>query len=126
MLELGHGKDGRLGKGVMAAEARDPETVAMLGDMAGQADYLRPYEFLERVLIRHDGRRRLLARLGREAEDPVDEILVQALVYEAREAPSLTGFVAWIEAGDIKVRREMEHGANEIREIGRASGRERG
>ncbi|MFQ5566255.1 MAG: PD-(D/E)XK nuclease family protein, partial [Paracoccaceae bacterium] len=56
-----------------------------------------------------------LARLGREAEDPIDELLAQALAYEAREAPSLAGFVAWIEAGDIRVRREMERGAGEIR-----------
>jgi ATP-dependent helicase/nuclease subunit A len=99
----------------MDAEVRHPETAAMLRDMAGQADFLRPYEFLERVLIDHDGRRRLLARLGREAEDPIDELLAQALAYEAREAPSLAGFIAWIEAGDIKVKREMERGADEIR-----------
>jgi ATP-dependent helicase/nuclease subunit A len=115
LFALAHGREGSLWRAVMKAEARHPESVAMLQDMADQADYLRPYEFLERVLIRHDGRRRLLARLGPEAEDPIDELLVQALVYEAREAPSLAGFIAWIEAGDIKVKREMERGAGEVR-----------
>ncbi|HSF96127.1 MAG TPA: double-strand break repair helicase AddA [Thermohalobaculum sp.] len=115
LFALAHGRPGTLWHAVMAAEDRHPETVEMLRDMAGRADFLRPFEFLERVLIRHDGRRRLLARLGREAEDPIDELLAQALAYEAREAPSLAGFVAWIEAGDIKVKREMERGAGEIR-----------
>jgi ATP-dependent helicase/nuclease subunit A len=115
LFALAQGRRGSLWQAVMAAEARHPRTVAMLRDMAGRADFLRPYEFLERVLIGHDGRRRLLARLGHEAEDPIDELLAQALAYEAREAPSLAGFIAWIEAGDIKIRREMERGADEVR-----------
>jgi ATP-dependent helicase/nuclease subunit A len=115
LFALAHGREGTLWQAVMAAGGRHGQAVAMLRDMAGRADYLRPYEFLERVLIRHDGRRRLLTRLGREAEDPIDELLAQALAYEAREAPSLAGFVAWIEAGDIKVKREMERDADEIR-----------
>ncbi|MCH8168422.1 MAG: double-strand break repair helicase AddA [Proteobacteria bacterium] len=115
LFALAHGREGSLWRAVMAAEVRHGQTAAMLRDMAGRADYLRPYEFLERVLIRHDGRRRLLARLGREAEDPIDELLAQALAYEASEAPSLAGFVAWIEAGEIKVKREMERGTDEIR-----------
>ncbi len=115
LFELAHGRIGSLLQAVTAPESPCPEVGDMLRDMAGQADFLRPYEFLERALIRHDGRRRLLARLGHEAEDPVDELLVQALVYESREAPTLAGFVAWIEAGDIQVKREMEQGSGEIR-----------
>ncbi|MHA1529604.1 MAG: UvrD-helicase domain-containing protein, partial [Alphaproteobacteria bacterium] len=89
LFALAHGRQGSLWQALMEAQAQYPETVAMLRDMAGRADFLRPYEFLERALIRHDGRKRLLARLGREAEDPIDELLAQALAYEAREAPSL-------------------------------------
>jgi ATP-dependent helicase/nuclease subunit A len=115
LFALAHGRQGTLWRAVAEARAEHPEVAGMLADMAGRADYLRPYEFLERVLVRHDGRRRLLARLGQEAEDPIDELLAQALAFEAREAPSLTGFVAWIEAGDIQVKREMERGADEVR-----------
>jgi ATP-dependent helicase/nuclease subunit A len=66
----------------------------MLADLAGQADFLRPYEMLQRLLIRHGGRRRLIARLGAEAEDGIDALLDQALAYERAEPPSLTGFIA--------------------------------
>ncbi|MEL7001086.1 MAG: double-strand break repair helicase AddA, partial [Pseudomonadota bacterium] len=87
----------------------------MVFDLAGQADFLRPYEFLERILIRHGGRQRLLARLGIEAEDAINELLSQALHFETRAIPSLAGFIRWIEAGDIDVKREMDTGAGTVR-----------
>jgi len=100
-----------------AVQASDAHAgvAAMLRDMAGQADFLRPYEFFERALIAHDGRRRLLARLGPEAEDAVDELLAQALAYEADNVPSLAGFVAWLETGEHVVKREMDQTAGQVR-----------
>ncbi len=69
------------------AAERYPETLACLDDLRGQADYLRPYELIDRILTRHDGRRRLVARLGAEAEDGIDALLAQALAYERIEVP---------------------------------------
>ena len=60
--------------------------------MRKQADFQRPYEILEHMLTQEGGRKRMLARLGPEAEDPIDELLTQALDYESRETPSLAGF----------------------------------
>ena len=80
-----------------------------------QADYLRPYELLQRILIRHDGRRRLVARLGTEAADGIDALLDQALAYERVEAPSLTGFLAWIDRDTVEVKRRIEEGADQVR-----------
>ena len=60
------------------------------------------------MLTRHDGRRRLLARLGPEAEDGIDELLAQALAYEQSEVPSLTGFLAWMDTDDIEVKRQLD------------------
>ena len=108
LFELAHRREGSLWQAVQRSAHR--AVADFLADMAAQADFLRPYEFLERVLVRHDGRRRLLARLGTEAEDAMDELLAQAFAYESSEAPSLTGFVAWIEASEIQVKREMETG----------------
>ena len=65
---------------------RWPEVRALLADLLAQADYLRPFELIARILIRHDGRRRLVARLGPEAEDGIDALLDQALAYESVEA----------------------------------------
>ncbi len=99
------------------ALARSPHTreAEMLADLRDAADYRRPYEFFERVLVRHDGRRRLVARLGPEAEDVIDELLEQALAYEGQSVPTLAGFVAWIEAGEDTIKREMEKAGNAVR-----------
>ena len=115
LFDVANGRDGTLWQALTAADERHPEEVAFLSDMLGVADFLRPYEFLERALGRHGGRVRFLARLGAEAEDPIDELLAQALDYEMREVPSLVGFIAWIEAANILVKREMEKGTGEVR-----------
>ncbi len=92
-----------------------PEAVAMLDDLLRQADFVRPYDLLERVLIRHDGRRKLVARLGVEAEDGIDELLTQALRYESVEAPLLTGFLGWISSDDVEVKRQMDAAGDRVR-----------
>jgi ATP-dependent helicase/nuclease subunit A len=92
-----------------------PTPVALLDDLRRQADFLRPYDLLERALIQHDARRRLIARLGPEAEDGIDAMLAQALSYEAMEVPSLTGFVGWLEAGEVTVKRDLAKPNGQIR-----------
>src|SRR3546814_8841405 len=58
------------------------------------ADFTTPFRFLETLLSGPiDGRRKLYARLGREARDPIDELLSQALAFETRETVSLLGFL---------------------------------
>jgi ATP-dependent helicase/nuclease subunit A len=91
------------------------DTRAFLDDMRGQADFLRPYDLIERVLHRHDGRRKLIGRLGAEAEDGIDELLSQALSYEALEVPSLTGFLVWMETDDVDVKRQLDGEGDIIR-----------
>ncbi|WP_234455196.1 double-strand break repair helicase AddA [Thermohalobaculum xanthum] len=115
LFDLAHGRARGQGLRDRLRAAGPPEVVAVLDDLAARADFLRPYEFLQRALIRHGARTRLIARLGAEAEDPIDELLEQALAFEARETPSLAGFVAWVEAGEIQVKREMDAAAGEVR-----------
>lgn len=91
------------------------ETLAFLNDMRGQADFLRPYDLIERVLHRHDGRRKLIGRLGPEAEDGIDELLGQALSYETSEVPSLTGFLTWMETDEVEVKRQLDGEGHRIR-----------
>ncbi|RVV97999.1 double-strand break repair helicase AddA [Mesobaculum littorinae] len=95
--------------------AARPDTLEMLHDLRDNADYLRPFDLLDRILVRHGGRDRLLARLGPEAEDGIDELLSQALAYERADIPSLTGFLAWLAAEEIEVRRQSEAAGRRIR-----------
>ncbi len=91
------------------------ETLAILDDLRSKSDFLRPYDLIERILTRHDGRRKLLARLGLEAEDGIDALLSQALAYESTGVPSLTGFLTWMETDDLEVKRQMESQGDRIR-----------
>lgn len=105
-------------KGFLWAALRDgnyPATRAIIDDLRHQADFLRPYDLIERILTRHDGRRKLLAQLGAEAEDGIDALLSQALAYESTGVPSLTGFLIWMETDDLEVKRQMDSQSDQIR-----------
>ena len=92
-----------------------PQTFELLTDLRDQADFLRPYDLIERLLIRHDGRRRFIQRLGIEAEDGIDELLSQALAYERSNVPSLTGFLVWLATDEVEVKRQPESEGRRIR-----------
>ncbi len=92
-----------------------PETLATLNDLRGQVDFLRPYDLIERILTRHQGRARLLARLGPEAEDGINAMLSQALGYERNEIPSLTGFLEWMQTDDLEIKRQIDSSSDQIR-----------
>lgn len=92
-----------------------PDTMSILVDLRKQVDFLRPYDLLERILTRHRGRERLIARLGPEAEDGINALLSQALSYERSNVPSLTGFLVWANADDLEIKRQVDSAGNLIR-----------
>jgi ATP-dependent helicase/nuclease subunit A len=79
-----------------------------------------PFAFFSSLLNRIDetgvsGRARILTRLGREAEEAIDETLAQVLAAEGRGGVDLETCVALLEAADVEVKREMEGARNEVR-----------
>jgi ATP-dependent helicase/nuclease subunit A len=78
-----------------------------LAALLARADFVPPYELYAEILGAGGGRRALLARLGMEAADPIDEFLGLALAYERVHTPSLQGFLRWLSAGDAEVRRDF-------------------
>lgn len=76
---------------------------------------LPPATFYARVLSRDGGRRAMLARLGSEAADAIDEFLSMALAFETTEIATLRGFLAHMRAAELNVKRDMELGRNEVR-----------
>jgi ATP-dependent helicase/nuclease subunit A len=75
----------------------------------------RPFEFFSTVLGRDRARRRFVERLGSEVHDPIDAFLGAALQYERDGAASLEGFLHWLSAANDEIKRDMEHGKNEVR-----------
>ncbi|MGZ3215039.1 double-strand break repair helicase AddA [Paracoccus sp. T5] len=108
-LSAGRGKNEHLW--VRLRQSQHAGVQAVFNDLAGQADYMRPYDLIARLLTRHGGRAALIARLGPEALDGIDELLSQALAYEQVETPSLTGFLVWLQADDVQVKRQLPGGA---------------
>ena len=90
-------------------------TLAVLDDLRAKADFLRPFDLIERILTRHNGRKNLLAHLGPEAEDGINAFLAQALAYERTAVPSLFGFLQWMETDDLEIKRQMDAAGQRIR-----------
>lgn len=87
-----------------------------LAAMLAMADFVTPYRFLERILSGPiGGRARLLARLGEEARDPLDELLAAALRFDQSEGGSLQDFLDWFERGDVEIKRDPSQGGNAVR-----------
>ncbi len=123
LFALAHGRKGRLWDALRDA-GTDPAAEAMLADLLRISDILRPYEMLQRLLIRHDGRRRLLARLGAESAEAIDALLAQALAYEQLQTPSLTGFLGWLASADVDVKRQAGAGSIRVMSVHGAKGLE--
>ncbi|PWJ22225.1 double-strand break repair helicase AddA [Jannaschia seohaensis] len=121
LFELAHDRGKRPLWDVLRDSRHD---TSLFESVLSVADILRPYEILQRVLIRHDGRRRLLARLGSERAEAIDALLGQALAYEQLEVPSLTGFLGWLEAADIELKRQPGTGAIRVMSVHGAKGLE--
>jgi len=89
---------------------------AWLGEVLNLADFCAPYEFLETILSGPlGGRQRLLKRLGDEARDAIGAVLSQALAFEQHGAPSLQGFLDWIEKDDSDLKRDPEAALDAVR-----------
>jgi ATP-dependent helicase/nuclease subunit A len=78
------------------------------------ADRAPPFEFYSRIL-NHGARKRLIARLGLETPDAIDEFLALALAHENGHSPSLQGFLHWFGDGGGDVKRDMELGGGAVR-----------
>lgn len=76
---------------------------------------LSPFAFYAAVLGRDGGRRAFLARLGGEAADALDEFVAAILTFEAANTPSLEGLLAWLDAAETEVKRDMDVARGEVR-----------
>ena len=87
-----------------------------LDALLAKADYDPPQVLLHWLLVGPwQGRRRLVARLGREANDPIDELLNAAHAYAVSGTPSLAGFLAWFDAGEGDLKREADSAGGLVR-----------
>ena len=102
----------------LAARAADTPLFAAayteLADVLARADVVPPYEFYADLLGARGGRQRLLARLGAQANDPIDEFLALALAYERDHVATLEGFLHWLAARRTEIKRDLERARDEV------------
>jgi len=83
------------------------QVLEQLGQLLRLADFEPPQALLHWLLSGPwQGRRNLVARLGSEANDPIDELVNAAHAYAASATPSLAGFLQWFDAGEGELKRE--------------------
>ncbi|MBT5186473.1 MAG: double-strand break repair helicase AddA [Kordiimonadaceae bacterium] len=86
-----------------------------LTELTNYADFAPPFEFFSYLLGPQKGREKLLARLGEQVNDPIDEFLNQAMKFEQNNISSMQGFLNWIESGAIEIKRDMEQSGDMVR-----------
>ncbi|HEX7820166.1 MAG TPA: UvrD-helicase domain-containing protein, partial [Sphingobium sp.] len=92
------------------------EALAPLRLLLAAADFVTPYGFLERILSGPmRGRHALLARMGAEAGDAIDELLNAAMAFEKDENPSLQHFIDWFDRGEGEIKRDLGEGGDAVR-----------
>lgn len=92
------------------------EALAPLRALLNAADFVTPYGFLEMILSGPmRGRHALVARMGAEAGDAIDELLNAAMAFGADENPSLQHFIDWFDRGEGEIKRDLGEGADAVR-----------
>ncbi len=118
LFNLAHGREGPLWFRLLDQEGKDtpPGRAAdELRHFARRTDYVTPHALISELLGERGGRARLVARLGADAGEALDELLSAALRYEARHPPSLQGFLHWLRRGGAVVKRETEGAGDAVR-----------
>jgi ATP-dependent helicase/nuclease subunit A len=116
LIALAPGREGALIDAL--AQSSNPAHQAAarrLEDWSRDAQRLAPFDFYSRVLGAGGGRKRLVARLGPEANDAIDEFLRLALNFERDEPGSLTSFLAGVEKLKVSIKRDMEAAGDAVR-----------
>jgi len=92
------------------------QAAAQLRDLLARADFETPQALIHWMLVgAWQGRAKLIARLGQEANDPIDELLNAAFAYEVGNTPSLTSFIHWFDAGEAELKRDAGEASDLVR-----------
>ncbi|MBL6845288.1 MAG: double-strand break repair helicase AddA [Planktomarina sp.] len=116
MFNLAQGRDSQfLWRSLQKREVEFPDTVSNLVALRNLADFKRPFELINHILITQGGRSRLLGQLGLEAAEGIDALVSQSLIYEQSNVPSLTGFLVWLDSDELIIKRQMDTIEDKIR-----------
>lgn len=122
LFDLAHGRGDNTVWAMLCQKAKENEryagVVSWLSGLLTILDFQRPYEFFTKILDSScpapapgaplTGHQALDYRLGTEVEEPVEEFLAQAIVYERANLPTLQGFLHWFSTGRAEIKRDLD------------------
>ena len=115
LFEMSHGRDSKsLWQMLRASSA--PIHQAMVGEIGlwqASANSVPPFEFFASVVQAR--RQAIMARLGTEANDPLNAFLQSALDHGRTHVPSLAAFLAWFKSSGLEIKRNMDQARGEVR-----------
>ncbi|MDY7098842.1 MAG: double-strand break repair helicase AddA, partial [Pseudomonadota bacterium] len=92
------------------------QTAEKLRELLRLADFETPQSLIAWLLTGPwEGRKRLIERLGQEANDPLDELVNSAFAYENGNTASLTGFIDWFDASSAELKRDPDGVGGQVR-----------
>jgi ATP-dependent helicase/nuclease subunit A len=97
------------------ADAALQAVVERLDGWASEAAFKPVFEFYAGLLARDGVRKKMIARLGPEAGDILDEFLNFCLAEERAGLPGLDSFIVTLENAGPEIKREMDQTRNEVR-----------
>jgi ATP-dependent helicase/nuclease subunit A len=118
LMELAIGRKRSLWATLRARAGERADWLAAHGFIAAllaRVDYASPHALLVEALGRLGGRARLLARLGPDAAEPIDELLGVALTHARTHQPALQAFLHWLRQSGAEVKREAEGAGSAVR-----------
>ena len=118
LFDLAHGRGQASLWSRLVAQQDDPvvgQAFRRLDRWRDQADRLRPFEFYTRILVADGGRKQLIARLGHEAGDVIDEFLTLAADADRSGPSSLERFLHDFNRREVTLKREQEEQGQLVR-----------
>jgi ATP-dependent helicase/nuclease subunit A len=118
LMALAIGRQQRLWETLRSRHAERPHwdrAWRFFSTLLNRVDYVPPHALFAEALGAAGGRARLLARLGSEAAEPIDELLNAALRYSKLHPPSLQGFLQWLRRSGAEIKREAEAAGGQVR-----------
>jgi ATP-dependent helicase/nuclease subunit A len=98
-------------------KARVTSAVSDLEFIVQLADSVPVFEFFARIFARYQLRQKYRRRMGNEVGEVIDGFLQTSINYDSRHGLGLQGFVEWLKAANLELKREVDMRNNEIRVI---------
>ena len=86
-----------------------PDIYNLLDQIIKDAEVLGPYSFFTNVLNKSNVRESMIAALGSQIIDPLEEFLTICLSYERTQCGTLYHFLKWFITGGSTIKRDMDN-----------------